>query len=103
MSAKRRLAAARKRRHRIALAFDRLEKGQLFIEDVLEDPTHVLGNVDIWDLLRRAHNMGEAGSRKVLEKAHVWPHTRVRALSEEDKHRIVQCLPPRARRRDRAA
>lgn len=95
-TAAKRLKKARKRRSQIARAFTRMNDSVIDVRDVLEDPSHVLKYVTIYDLLRRAPRMGPQGAKKILVKANVWPMDRVGDLSHSDRKRIIHELPPRA-------
>lgn len=98
MNATRRLKTARKVRHQAAHQFHLLETGQLSLHNVLETPPRALGRVRVFDVLRRAPKLGEAGAEKVLRHAKVWPLTRLDNLSPAERQRVIECLPPRANR-----
>jgi hypothetical protein len=96
-SREKRLSAARRKRSRISSQMRSLESGNLSIRSVLENPPPDLGVVRIWDLLCHTHKVGEAGAKKILTHARVWPEDKLKDLDENARHRIVTCLPPRAR------
>lgn len=101
-TANRRLKEARKHRHRVATAFKLLESGEITLENLLtrqDIKAHSLAKVDLWDVLRRAPNLGRKGAQKVCERAKVFPHTRMRELTDDERSRIIDALPPRARKR----
>lgn len=92
------LKKARKVRAQIASQFDDLKNDRIKLTDVLEDSSNTfLSRVDVWDVLRRAPHLGPKGAKRVLVKAKVWPHTKVGALTRDERNAILQWLPPRAR------
>ena len=97
MSATRRLREARQTRRRIASTFARMQSGALTLEDVLRSPPPCLKHVRIHTVIEHAPKMGEAGTKKVLRLAGVWPTDCVGALSTAQCEKIIKYLPPRAR------
>ncbi len=92
-----RLAKARRIRTRIGLEFKRLEKGQITLRDVLEDPSETpLRRARIYDVLRRSPHMGKSGAKKVLLDAQVWPLDKLGDIELYDREEILKSLPPRA-------
>jgi hypothetical protein len=53
--------------------------------------------VRIYTLMLKAPNLGEAGVRRILEKTKVYAAARVGTLTDEERLKIIKCLPPRAR------
>lgn len=98
MNAQRRLKQARKTRRQIASLFRDLNDGQETLQHILEDPPRCLNSVRIFDLLRRAPHLGEAGANKCLRTARVWPTIRIGNLTQEQREQILEHLPPRAKK-----
>lgn len=98
-TASRRLRAARKQRLLTSQALNDLRYGVLHITDVLKDPPPALSRVRIGYLLRTCPHYGEAGVKKTLIAARVWPEDRLGALPPEALSRIRDHLPERVRKR----
>lgn len=97
MSATRRLRVARQTRSRIASTFELMHSGALTLEHVLRSPPRHLNHVRVHVLIEHAPKMGEAGTKKVLRLAGVWPTDCIGNLSEGQREEIIKHLPPRAR------
>lgn len=94
-TAEKNLRKARKQRRLVGAAFHALEDGQITLQEILQDPPPSLENVDIWDILRRSPKLGRKGAERVLMKAKVWPHRRLRSLNRGERLEIMKHLPPR--------
>lgn len=92
-----RLEKARRVRRRTGLALRHLRTGQFTLQDALEDPEGVLGNARIFDVLRNAPHISDAGAKKILLVSRVWPLTKLKDLEKIELDEIRKCLPPRAR------
>lgn len=97
MSATRRLHEARKTRRRISHTFSLMRTGALTLEHVLNKPPVHLKRVRIHTLMMHAPKMGEAGVRKCLREAKIEGIEFVGTLDEDQRKRIIEHLPPRAR------
>jgi hypothetical protein len=97
MSATRRLREARRTRGKISLTFLNMRSGSLSLEDVLRSPPRHLNHVRVHTLIEHAPKMGEAGAKKVLRLAGVWPTDCIGKLSLDQREKIIKHLPPRAR------
>lgn len=97
MNKTKRTRAARKGRTQIAQTFDALSNGQLSYSDVLQNSPRCLERVRVFNVVRRLPHMGDDGAEKCLMKAKVWPLTRMRDLTEDERERIIAHLPPRAK------
>jgi hypothetical protein len=80
-----------------ASTFRQLENGHISIEDVLRKPPHTLKKVSVYDVLRRSPGLGKVGSEKLLMRLEVWPLTTLGELSLQERKKILEHLPPRAR------
>lgn len=94
-SARRRLGRARVRRREIGSINAHLRAGNITLYELLEAPPSCLGNVRVCDVLRHAKGLRDAGVDKVLQKAEVWPLTKMKDLLQEDRLLIQECLPER--------
>lgn len=93
---KKRLRNARRKRSAAARQLALLESGAQTLELILRDPGSC-GHVRLWAVMNRAPRLGEAGVRKCLTRAKVYPMTRLDNLTEDEIDRVIACLPPRAR------
>ena len=84
-------------RTRTASTFRQLENGHISIRDVLQHPPDALKKVSVYDVLRRAPGMGKVGSEKLLMNLEVWPLTTLGQLKLQQRKKILEHLPPRAR------
>lgn len=96
-TAARRLKSARRKRSQIAATLKRLDDDQLSLSVILDNPPRHLGSVRIYTLMLRTPHLGEAGVRRILEKANIYAAARIGTLTYEERHRIIRQLPPRAR------
>jgi hypothetical protein len=93
-----RLEKAREIRSAASLELQALKDGRVSLRDVLEEPENTsLGHVKIYNVLVRAPHLGEAGAKKILLSAKVWPMDRLDAISRWDLDEIMKSLPPRAK------
>lgn len=92
-----RLKRARHRRLLIAAYLNALKTGTLTLEHVLDDPPVCLGRVRIHVVIEATKGIGVIGTKKCLEKAHVWPTDTLDQLTPEQREKIKRYLPPRAR------
>jgi hypothetical protein len=78
---------------------DALRDARIELRDALDDPGSFLGlsRCRVYDVLRHAPHMGNAGAKKVLLTSKVWPLDRLGEVSQYDREEIIKCLPPRAR------
>jgi len=97
VSGQKQIRSAQKRRSQIARLFARMERHELSPADVLNDVPACLKRVRVFDVVRRFPHMGDDGADNVLRRAKVWPVTRMGKLAEEERERILDSLPPRAR------
>jgi hypothetical protein len=94
---KKRLRNARRKRQRAARILQLLAHGDGYsLEELLHNPREI-GHVRLWTLMTRSPHLGEAGVRKCLTRAKVYPMTRLDELTTEEADRVIACLPPRAR------
>lgn len=94
-----RLARARKVRQRTGLALRALADHQIELWDALEEPQNTpLRKAAIYDVLRRAPHISDAGAKKILLTAQVWPLTKLGDLEKIERDEILKSLPPRARK-----
>ena len=97
MNRNKRLRNARKKRVAAARYLDLLAAKKITLREVLEHPPKSMGPVRLWTVLNRAPKLGEAGAKRCLQRAEVWPETRMDALTPEEAQRVLNSLPPRAR------
>jgi len=105
MSRTKRLKSARKKRTQASKVLNLVESGQLSLTAVLNDypnPTHnwtqQIGHVRLFTVMKRTPGLGEAGIKRCLFKAKVYPMTRLDELTHEDIDRVIHYLPPRVQR-----
>jgi len=87
---------ARERKAARSKALSDLACGALSPAAVVREPPEALERVDVYDALLHCASLGRESVRQVLERARVWPHTRLGELSPEQRGAIIACLPPRA-------
>lgn len=88
---------ARAQRSAQADAMRSLSDGSKSAAEALSEPPTALLSADVYDVLMRCASLGRESVRRTLERAGVWPHTRLGELSPEQRQAIVAALPPRAR------
>lgn len=93
-----RLREARARRREIASVFDALKNGRVTLESLLENPPRCLGKVTINQVMMHAPGLGPEGIKKCLKRADVWPEDRLSQIPTDARLRVVEYLPPRARK-----
>jgi hypothetical protein len=87
--------AARYKRQQKARALQAVESGYWPVRVVLARIPDALGNTDIWAVLMHAPTLGSKGAREVLERAAVFPHTKLGQLTRRERGDILRALPPR--------
>jgi hypothetical protein len=93
-----RLEKARRVRRRTGLSLRALRDGRITLYGALEEPqTSSLRHAKIFDVLRAAPHISDAGAKKILLTARVWPLTKLGDLEKIEVDEILKCLPPRAR------
>jgi hypothetical protein len=93
-----RLEKARRVRRRTSAELVALSSGRVSLRDVLEDPRKTpLRRARIYDVLRRAPHISDAGAKKILLGSQIWPLTKLGDLSKYDRDSILKYLPPRAK------
>jgi hypothetical protein len=97
MSRTKRLKNARKKRTQASRVLAHLEAGEVTIETLLSAPDYI-GHVRLFTLMKRTPGLGEAGIKKCLFKAKVYPMTRVDELTDTEISRVIHYLPPRVKR-----
>lgn len=80
-----------------ASALEDLREGTLRPADCLRKPPEALRKTDIWEVLLACKHLGKEGVRTILERAHVWPHTRVGDLTRNERYLIIKELPERVK------
>lgn len=75
-----------------------LESGSLTLHEILTDVPKCMEPVRLWTVMKRTPKMGEAGIKRTLERAQVWPETKLGDLTPQEVRRVLESLPPRARR-----
>jgi hypothetical protein len=78
-----------------ASALEDLREGSLKPADCLRKPPDALKKTDIWEILLASKHLGKEGARTILERARVWPHTRLGDLTRTEKYAIIKELPER--------
>jgi hypothetical protein len=86
---------ARDTRSLIAETFERVRAHELTVRELLESPPACLGNVRVYDVLRRIPKLNRNGAERVCRKAKIWPLWPYGALTDEDRQAIIAHLPPR--------
>jgi hypothetical protein len=97
MSRTKRLRNARKKRTQASKVLAHLESGEVTLERLLDSPDHI-GHVRLFTVMKRTPGLGEAGIKKCLFKAKVYPMTRLDELTESEISRVLHHLPPRVQR-----
>jgi hypothetical protein len=95
-SRNKRLARARKKRQAAARQLGLLESGSISLRQMLESPQPCMGPVRLWTVMKRTPKMGEAGIKRTLQRAQVWPETKLEDLTPQEVQRVLASLPPRA-------
>jgi len=96
MSSKsKRLANARKQKRLTKVHLDMLKAGEITLVGILQSDANVLSRSRLWTVMLCTPHLAEKGAKKVLLHAKVWPETRLGDLTDEEKERIIQHLPPR--------
>jgi hypothetical protein len=85
--------AARYKRQQKARALQAVESGYWPVRVVLARIPDALGNTDIWAVLMHAPTLGSKGAREVLERAAVFPHTKLGQLTRRERGDILRALP----------
>lgn len=93
----RRLAMARKRKKQASQKMEEIATGSLSVREVLLKNPRSMRAVRLFTMLCKAPHFGEKGVKKALESAQVWPTTRLGNLSQDERERVVQHLPPRVK------
>lgn len=75
-----------------------LSNGDIYIENVLEDPPIALKRVSIDQLLRHTPFIGERGAETIEKRAKVWPTHKLGKLSAEERAALIDALPDRVKR-----
>lgn len=98
-----RLRAGRKKKTQASKVLGWLEEGRIDPREAMSDERYskYVDHVRLWTILMRCPRMGEAGVKKCLFAANVYPMYRLRDLSASEVERVIQCLPARVWR-DRA-
>lgn len=97
MTSTKQVANAQRTRRQIARTFRLLNDERLNVTELLENSPRCLNRVRVFDVVRRLPHMGSDGAEKTLRKAKVWPLTRMRDLTDDDRAAIITALPPRAK------
>jgi hypothetical protein len=84
------------RRERQA-ALRRIRNGEVTLEATLRDPPEILLGADLYDVCRATPRFSRAGLRRLFTKTKVYPHTRLRDLTDTERKRLLQTLPLRTR------
>lgn len=92
-----RLAMGRKQRQRAAQLLERIATGEMSVREVLLKNPRSMRSVRLWTLLCKPPHFGEKGVKKSLEEAEVWPTTRLGNLTQAERERVVNALPPRVK------
>lgn len=96
-SKQKRLAMGRKTRAQAGKKLKAVEDGEESVREVLLKNPRSMRSVRLWTLLCKAPHFGEKGVKRVLEKAEVWPTTRLGNLTQDERERVVSVLPPRVK------
>ena len=86
---------ARDTRVQIGETFARVRAHELTVRELLESPPACLGNVRVYDVLRRIPSLNKSGAERVCRKAKLWPLWPYGTLTHEDRQAIITHLPPR--------
>jgi hypothetical protein len=93
-----RLHKARRTRAEIAETFTAVSNDQISAQEILESPRDCLGRIRVYDVLRRIPHLNRDGAETILVRARVWPLTTMSELTELERQRIINELPPRVKR-----
>jgi hypothetical protein len=84
-------------RSQIAKTFAAIERHDITPSDVLHRSPACLKRVRVFDVVRRFPHLKGDGASNVLRNAKVWPLVRMGHLTDEERDRILSCLPPRVK------
>jgi hypothetical protein len=93
----RQVRQAQRTRSQIARTFVALSDGNVHADEILRDVPRCLQRMRTYDVVRRFPRLSGDGASTVLRKAKVWPVTRLGNLTLEERERIIEHLPPRAK------
>lgn len=96
-SRNKRLHYARKKRQAAARQLDLLATGAVTLQALLENHPKCMDPVRLWTVMNRTPKLGEAGVKRTLQRAQVWPETKLQDITPEEVERVVMNLPARAR------
>lgn len=91
------LADARNKKRKQGAALRLVADGRIPLRDALRDGHNALGTCTVHRLLVAAPGLGPETTRKVLERAHVWPLESLGRLSEFQRQAIIDELPRRVK------
>jgi len=86
---------ARAMREARAQFVEDLRLGTTTLREVLSDYRTVPPGLDIWEVLLATPRLGPETSRRVCERAGVWPHLKVCTLTKSQIRRVIDELPER--------
>jgi len=92
----RRLARARKIRHRMSSELNALSNGDMNIEHALRNPSPALKRCRVYDVLRRAPHIGDKKARRLCERTKLWPHERLGSIPLKKRDELIAALPHRS-------
>jgi len=75
-----------------------LEGGTVYIVDLIYEPDPCVQGADLWPVLMRVPGLGRSGIKRACQRSRVWPHERLGELTEDEKLRLVTCLPARCKK-----
>jgi hypothetical protein len=75
-----------------------LESSTITIEAILAAPIDALATADIYEVLMHVPKLNRKGVRHIFLESNVYPHTRMKELSEEDRKALLAALPQRVKR-----
>lgn len=75
-----------------------LEQGTVYIVDLIYDPDPCVQAADLYPVLLRVPGLGRSGIKQACQRARVWPHEKLEGLTEDEKLRLVTCLPARVKK-----
>lgn len=96
MTKSKQIKQAQRTRRQIAQLFDALSNDRIRADEILRNVPHCLKRVRAFDVVRRFPHMGGDGADRVFKRAKVWPTTRLGQLTDKERERIIDALPPRA-------
>lgn len=91
------IESARQHKAARSAALAALSDGSVTLSEVLLRPPRPLQTVDLYTCLLACPKLGRQGARQVCERANVWPHISLLALSPQQRRSLIDALPPRAR------